>query len=92
MRLLTLEMLENAQYKPCKSGLEKFKQLFGTQVHVTEDLCVRYHHVFRPWGAIAYILLSQKLYQQHWRELSYGHSEQTAALFAKLFNQEGNSQ
>jgi hypothetical protein len=96
MRIITLAMIENG----CEGGKAKFKELFGDQVECTADLCRIHAMTFRPWGAIAWILLSKEGYAE-WsphnkhRFNSINHPKQfkaetelAAIEFARIFNKE----
>lgn len=64
-RKLTAAMLyfNHRKMQPCPEGMAEFARLFGDEVEITEELCRKHALLFRPWGAIAYMLLPDSQYR-----------------------------
>ena len=88
-RKITAEMLyfNHRKLVPCREGMAEFERLFGNEVEVTEELCRQHALLFRPWGAIAYMLLPNDMYQEWLRQWNHYPTMQPEQDPSEFFKQ-----
>ena len=91
--IITLKQLECIRPRACKKGIDRFRELFGESVEITEDACAEYAADFDwTWAATHLLTGTQMAEYLRLHDLAFAeYLRLQARAFARAINAEEHS-